>query len=67
MKFIIIGLGNFGFALAVKLAQLGHEVIGVDKQMDKIEGIAKAETVLNEGDIMVLYGDNDDISKLLDD
>lgn len=33
----------------------------------KIEGIAKAETVLNEGDIMVLYGDNDDISKLLED
>lgn len=39
MKFIIIGLGNFGFALAVKLAQLGHEVIGVDKQMEKIEAI----------------------------
>lgn len=37
MKFIIIGLGNFGFALAEKLTQQGHEVIGVDKNIDKIE------------------------------
>ena len=39
MKFTIIGLGNFGFALAEKLAQLGHEVIGVDKNIEKIEEI----------------------------
>lgn len=39
MKFIIIGLGNFGFALAKKLSQQGHEVIGVDKTIDKIEEI----------------------------
>ena len=31
----------------------------------QIEGVAKADTILNEGDIMVLYGHNDDISKLL--
>lgn len=39
MKFIIIGLGNFGFSLAVKLTQMGHEVIGVDEQIRKIEEI----------------------------
>ena len=39
MKFTIIGLGNFGFALAEKLAQLGHEVIGVDKEIEKVENI----------------------------
>lgn len=39
MKFIVIGLGNFGFSLAVKLTQMGHEVIGVDKQIRKIEEI----------------------------
>ncbi|MBW6459550.1 MAG: TrkA family potassium uptake protein [Bacteroidales bacterium] len=39
MKFIIIGLGTFGSSLAVKLTQMGHEVIGVDKQIDKIEDI----------------------------
>jgi len=39
MKFTIIGLGNFGFALAEELTQLGHEVIGVDKKIEKIEDI----------------------------
>jgi trk system potassium uptake protein TrkA len=39
MKFIIIGLGTFGSSLAIKLSQLGHEVIGVDKQYEKVEEI----------------------------
>lgn len=30
MKYIVIGLGNFGSSLALKLMDLGHEVIGVD-------------------------------------
>ncbi|MFO7754824.1 MAG: TrkA family potassium uptake protein [Bacteroidales bacterium] len=37
MKYIIIGLGNFGASLAEKLTQAGHEVIGVDNDMDKVE------------------------------
>ncbi len=37
MKCIIIGLGNFGSALGDKLTQLGHEVIGVDQNMQKVE------------------------------
>lgn len=36
MKSIIIGLGNFGMALAQRLTNLGYEVIGVDKNIDKI-------------------------------
>jgi len=39
MKFIIIGLGHFGASLAEKLTQMGHEVIGVDKQIIKVENI----------------------------
>lgn len=39
MKFIIIGLGNFGASLGIKLTEMGHEVIGVDKRQDKIEFI----------------------------
>lgn len=39
MKFIIIGLGNFGISLAVKLTEMGHEVLGVDKQMEKVDEI----------------------------
>jgi trk system potassium uptake protein TrkA len=37
MKFIIIGLGNFGSSLAARLTSLGHEVIGVDVKMEKVE------------------------------
>ncbi len=37
MKFIVFGLGNFGKALAIRLTELGHEVIGVDENMSKVE------------------------------
>lgn len=37
MQFIIFGLGNFGFSLGSKLTKLGHEVIGVDKDIEKVE------------------------------
>jgi trk system potassium uptake protein TrkA len=37
MKFIVFGLGNFGASLAMQLAQLGHEVIGVDHRLETID------------------------------
>ena len=37
MKFIVFGLGHFGSALAIRLTEMGHEVIGVDNTMSKIE------------------------------
>lgn len=36
MKVIVFGLGNFGMSLALSLTETGNEVIGIDKQMDKI-------------------------------
>jgi len=39
MKYIIIGLGNFGSSIAEKLTNLGHEVIGVDQNMHKVEAV----------------------------
>lgn len=39
MKYIIIGMGNFGASLSQKLTQMGHEVIGVDNDMGKVETI----------------------------
>lgn len=36
MKFIIVGLGNFGSALALKLVEDGHEVIGVDTNPNNV-------------------------------
>lgn len=39
MKYIVIGLGNYGAALAVELSQLGHEVVGVDISENKVNVI----------------------------
>jgi len=39
MKFIIIGLGNFGGSLAEKLTQQGNEVIGVDSSTEKVNAL----------------------------
>ncbi|MEX1189716.1 MAG: TrkA family potassium uptake protein [Bacteroidia bacterium] len=37
MKYIIVGLGNFGASLAQKLTEQGNEVIGVDNNMSKVD------------------------------
>lgn len=39
MKVAVFGLGNFGRSLAVKLTQMGHEVIAIDHEMAKVEGV----------------------------
>ncbi len=37
MKYIIVGLGSFGSSLAEKLTAQGHEVIGIDNNMAKVD------------------------------
>jgi trk system potassium uptake protein len=37
MKYIIVGLGNFGASLAEKLTSQGNEVIGIDTSMTKVD------------------------------
>ncbi len=37
MKYIIAGLGTFGSSLAQKLTAMGHEVIGIDSNMDRVD------------------------------
>lgn len=37
MKYIIVGMGNFGSYLAKRLTDLGHEVVGVDNSEAKID------------------------------
>lgn len=39
-SFLIIGLGRFGDALARELFRLGHEVMAVDRDEEKVAGIA---------------------------
>lgn len=36
-KYIVIGLGNFGASLSIKLTAMGHEVIAVDDSPSKAE------------------------------
>ncbi len=37
MRYIVIGLGNFGSVLATRLTQMGHEVVGVDRRKGRVE------------------------------
>lgn len=37
MKYIIAGLGNFGSSLGMALTSKGHEVIGIDSNMQRVE------------------------------
>ena len=39
MKYLVIGLGNFGSTLATTLTDMGHSVIGVDSNAHCIEEI----------------------------
>ena len=47
---MVIGLGNFGTALAVKLTRLGNEVIGID-EVSKTESIKEYVTTVVTVDI----------------
>jgi len=44
MKYIIVGLGNFGGYLAKRLTESGHEVIGVDSKEEKVEMVKDSIT-----------------------
>jgi trk system potassium uptake protein TrkA len=37
MNIVAIGLGNFGASLAKTLTAMGHDVLGVDKNLEKVE------------------------------
>lgn len=43
-QFGVIGLGRFGSAMATTLADLGHDVIGVDGDQDKVQALADVIT-----------------------
>lgn len=40
MKYIVIGLGNFGSLLATRLTEMGHEVIGADQSGTRVAEFA---------------------------
>ncbi|ALI97812.1 potassium channel family protein [Rufibacter tibetensis] len=57
MRYIVIGLGYFGSSLSMKLTEMGHEVIAVDKNMQKVEAYKDTVThtiCLDASDIQAL-------------
>ncbi|MBP6062053.1 MAG: TrkA family potassium uptake protein, partial [Bacteroides sp.] len=39
MKYIVLGLGDYGRVLSEELASLGHEVIGADISESRVDAI----------------------------
>lgn len=57
MKIVVIGLGYYGKSVAVRLAEVGHEVVCIDNKMSNIESIkdkVSAAFVLDATDIHAL-------------
>jgi trk system potassium uptake protein len=50
-QFAVLGLGQFGSVLACELHSLGHDVLVIDKNEDKINKIASKVTHAIQGDI----------------
>ena len=48
--FIVIGLGQFGTAVALELSRLGHEVLALDEHEDAVQKIADDVTHAVTGD-----------------
>jgi UDP-N-acetyl-D-glucosamine dehydrogenase len=48
MKVGIIGLGYVGLPLAVAFAEAGHDVVGVDTDARKVEGLARGESYIED-------------------
>lgn len=38
-RVVIVGLGNFGFTLAVRLHELGHDVLAIDSNPDRVDAV----------------------------
>jgi trk system potassium uptake protein TrkA len=49
-QFVVIGLGNFGFSVASRLGQIGHEVLAIDSSEARIDAIKDSVTQAIVGD-----------------
>ena len=46
----VIGLGKFGAQFSVRLAEMGHEVVGIDVDADKVKKVQQALTYVYRAD-----------------
>ena len=49
-QFLVLGLGRFGRSVAIKLTELGHEVLAVDNDEAKVNDIADQVTQAMQAD-----------------
>jgi len=50
-QFIVLGLGRFGSAVATTLVELGHEVLGVDNDEERVDDLKDKITQVVQADI----------------
>lgn len=50
-QFVVFGLGRFGSAIAITLVELGHEVLGVDRDAEKVDLLKDVLTKVVKVDI----------------
>jgi trk system potassium uptake protein TrkA len=50
-QFVVFGLGSFGTAVATELVELGHEVLGVDNDEEKVDLLKDTLTKIVKVDI----------------
>ena len=50
-QFIVLGLGRFGSSVAITLAELGYEVLGVDSDPEKVSALKNKITEAVQADI----------------
>ena len=50
-QFIVLGLGKFGSAVATTLVELGHEVLGVDNDEERVDDLKDKITQAVQADI----------------
>ena len=50
-QFIVLGLGRFGSAVAITLAEMGYEVLGVDNDVERVNDLKNKITEVVQADI----------------
>ena len=66
MKYIIIGLGNYGHVLAEELSALGHEIIGADiseSRVDSIKDKVATAFVIENLRLLLIVSSGDDAAR----
>ncbi len=56
MRIVVVGLGYVGTTAAACLAELGHEVIGVDVNAEKVDQINRGKSPISEPGLADLIG-----------